>query len=65
VPQGHQFLGVHTQRKINAQASTTITARVKISAPAGSFRTTTATVSPADSTPGDNTDRDAVKIHSN
>jgi hypothetical protein len=51
--------------KINAQASTTITARVKISAPAGSFRTATATVSPADSTPGDNTDRDAVKIHSN
>jgi hypothetical protein len=49
--------------KINAHASTTITARVKISAPAGSFRTATATVSPADSTPGNNTDKDVVKIH--
>jgi len=47
---------------LKAHASTTITARVHITAPAGSFRTATATVKPLDSTPGDNTGKDTAFI---
>ena len=49
--------------KISAGADTTIVATVKVTASAGKLLKATATVSPADATPGDNTSTNKVFIH--